>query len=464
MFSVQYEEQVYDAVMTWVLIDSCTRREHLHSLFKEIQWPLIRTPKYYSDTINDPFVMEDKRCARIMEKAEEYFNMSYEEKINYWKENEKPSRWPKLLAALSYAEKLIECYDFEEENSFIITEKPGYVFGSSMCCLHGKLYTIGGVQSKSVDQYDLEKDEWKDFFPSLRHCRVAHGVTTYGNQIFVTGGSAKANANFGPGLYEMEMIELDENSKILHDWKVAGTMKEGRSFLGSAAVNGKVYSIGGCLSEEFSTTEVWNPETGKFSEASKSLSKRDSQGQAVVNGEIYSVGGYDNLSNKYLNSVEKYTPSTDSWSTIPPMNIPRRSPGVVTYKDRIYVVGGMGVDSDLSTIEVYNPTTKEWKMLNYEMKEVNGWCTVCLVDKPVRMVSEPRIYAKYGKDRGFCNLIATGGLDLESLDSDDIYSRRESIASSSGYGDTPTEKVNIDWKATENARTEQRMKHRKELQ
>ena len=34
LFSVQYEEQVYDAVMTWVLIDSCKRREHLHSLFK----------------------------------------------------------------------------------------------------------------------------------------------------------------------------------------------------------------------------------------------------------------------------------------------------------------------------------------------------------------------------------------------------------------------------------------------
>ena len=47
----------------------------------------------------------------------------------------------------------------------------------------------------------------------------------------MTGGSAKANANFGPGLYEMEMIGLDENSKILHDWKVAGTMKEERTHL-----------------------------------------------------------------------------------------------------------------------------------------------------------------------------------------------------------------------------------------
>ena len=42
--------------------------------------------------------------------------------------------------------------------------------------MQGKLYTIGGVQTKAVDQYDPETDAWAEFFPSLRHCRVAHGV------------------------------------------------------------------------------------------------------------------------------------------------------------------------------------------------------------------------------------------------------------------------------------------------
>ena len=42
--------------------------------------------------------------------------------------------------------------------------------------VQGKLYTIGGVQTKAVDQYDPETDAWAEFFPSLRHCRVAHGV------------------------------------------------------------------------------------------------------------------------------------------------------------------------------------------------------------------------------------------------------------------------------------------------
>ena len=57
----------------------------------------------------------------------------------------------------------------------------------------GKIYTLGGVQSKQVDQYDVETDTWADFFPSLRHCRVAHGAVadTEHDTLYVTGGSAK---------------------------------------------------------------------------------------------------------------------------------------------------------------------------------------------------------------------------------------------------------------------------------
>ena len=62
---------------------------------------------------------------------------------------------------------------------------------SQLCVIAGRLYTLGGVQSKQVDQYDPESDSWKDFFPSLRHCRVAHGVVALDDTIYVAGGSAK---------------------------------------------------------------------------------------------------------------------------------------------------------------------------------------------------------------------------------------------------------------------------------
>ena len=54
--------------------------------------------------------------------------------------------------------------------------------------------------------------------------------------------SFQANANFGPGLYEMEACTVTGEEKR-PEWRTAGTMAEGRSFLGSAAVGGKVFYI-----------------------------------------------------------------------------------------------------------------------------------------------------------------------------------------------------------------------------
>ena len=43
----------------------------------------------------------------------------------------------------------------------------------------GKLYTIGGVQSKQVDQYDVEADRWRAVF-----CSVTYLILV----LLITGG------------------------------------------------------------------------------------------------------------------------------------------------------------------------------------------------------------------------------------------------------------------------------------
>ena len=83
---------------------------------------------------------------------------------------------------------------------------------------------------------------------------------------------------------------------------------------------------------------------------------------------------------RYLKSVEKYSPDSNKWSRVASMNTARRSPGVVNYRNRLYVVGGMGVDDDLSSVEVFNPYTGDWSFLPLEMKEVNGWKMHGLMD------------------------------------------------------------------------------------
>ena len=124
---------------------------------------------------------------------------------------------------------------------------------------------------------------------------------------------------------------------------------------------------------------------------------------------------------RYLKSVEKYSPDSNKWSRVASMNTARRSPGVVNYRNRLYVVGGMGVDDDLSSVEVFNPYTGDWSFLPLEMKEVNGWCSACLgsilninvtqisknsnfpVDKPIRMMMN-KIEFKYQKGKMYKSL------------------------------------------------------------
>ena len=234
---------------------------------------------------------------------------------------------------------------------------------------------------------------------------MAHGVATDGNRIFVTGGSAKANSNFGPGLSEMEMCEVVEGAKP--EWQLVGEMEEGRSFLGSVVLDRKVYQIGGCLSEEKSTTEVsfcenWHsddlPGLGSGDEEVLGDPAKPQQERLAGSGcgerrdlcdwrlrqHFQQVGGDKSFHQittsptRYLSSVEKFNPERGRWSKLSGLSLPRRSPGVVAYRDRLYVVGGMGEKEDLSTGEIFCPSSNEWSKMSKPMAEVNGWCSACL--------------------------------------------------------------------------------------
>ena len=56
------------------------------------------------DTLLDQTVREDDDCVSMVYEAIQYHELSYEDKLNYWKTKKKPSRWPKLMAAISYAD------------------------------------------------------------------------------------------------------------------------------------------------------------------------------------------------------------------------------------------------------------------------------------------------------------------------------------------------------------------------
>jgi len=87
---------------------------------------------------------------------------------------------------------------------------------------------------------------------------------------------------------------------------------------------------------------------------------RSGLGVAAVNGKIYAIGGLNE--GGYLATCEEYDPATNSWVTQEPMPTPRSHLAVAVVENKIYAIGGLtGDDTPTEVNEVYNPTTDMWE-------------------------------------------------------------------------------------------------------
>ena len=100
-------------------------------------------------------------------------------------------------------------------------------------------------------------------------------------------------------------------------WKSVTPMPTTRTALAAAAVNGKVYAIGGfdiTNANASNTVEVYDPSSKSWSTAASMPTARFGLAAAAVNGKVYAIGGSGNFANN-LKTVEVYDPSSNSWST-----------------------------------------------------------------------------------------------------------------------------------------------------
>ena len=87
-------------------------------------------------------------------------------------------------------------------------------------------------------------------------------------------------------------------------------------------------------------------------------------GAAALNGKIYVVGGFvANVHVGAMNRVFEYDPAADRWRALAPLAAPRGSPGVVAVNGKIHAIGGRDAErKTVTTHEIYDPATNTWSM------------------------------------------------------------------------------------------------------
>jgi N-acetylneuraminic acid mutarotase len=225
----------------------------------------------------------------------------------------------------------------------------------------GKLYVVGGGSTKFISNklfiYDPAIDKWKEGanLPAARGAMSANFI----NGILYAIGGANVSGDWGDASRTTNTNQA-YNPKT-NTWTEKAPMPTARNHLTSAVVDGKLYAIGGRISDtetNVDANEVYDPVTDKWNILDSMPSKRSGLASADVNGTIYVFGG-EELSHTFNNN-EKYDPKTDRWRSDTPMPTARHGVVAVAIDDKIYVIGG-GPEPEFSyskVNEIFHPAVR----------------------------------------------------------------------------------------------------------
>lgn len=208
-----------------------------------------------------------------------------------------------------------------------------------------------------------QEDYWVPKTP-MNQPRAGVGVVAVDGKIYAIGGSLTA-----PFIYQTENLlnTTEEYNPTTDSWTIKPSMPTPRAYFGIAAVENKIYCIGGIVDAEkeeigsfmhtFSVdstvNEVYDTSSETW-ETKSSMPTSEARFEAnVVNGKIYAIGSQ---------FTYVYDPVTDSWTEKTPF--PARvsdswwnSPVSTAVGDKIFVTGEFRTGQRLF---VYNTLNDSW--------------------------------------------------------------------------------------------------------
>lgn len=235
----------------------------------------------------------------------------------------------------------------------------------AVAAVDGKVYVLGGLDGRSNANsvYDTETDTWSLGADLPFNNDHAWAVALDG-KIYMGGG--RSNRVF---LYDPSMDTWTE---------VASSIYQHHNTPAAAIIEGLIYVAGGSGPGASQTElEVYNPALDIWTELSPMRCPRNHTTGGVINGKFYVAGGGEALDAMSYASggkpvsetcLEEYDPATDTWTTKTPMPTGRTGIAGAVVGDCFYVFGGEGNPDDpkgiFHEVEAYSPATDTWTQLD----------------------------------------------------------------------------------------------------
>lgn len=248
--------------------------------------------------------------------------------------------------------------------------------------VNGRIYVAGGIRnpntrySDAFDVYDPAQDRWRALQPlpeARHHVTLSH----VDGLIYAIGGFSGGFPDWRaqPTMWVYDLAE--------GRWSAGVDMPVPRAEGIAAVVDGRIYWIGGRVRVTESATHfndhidsalntVFDPATGRWSVRAAAPTARNSAAAGVIDGKIYVVGGRQFTRNQTpgpirqsnVSTLEVYDPRTDRWETRAPMPAPQAGLGAAVVEGELYVCGGEQLPQRLlPECWAYDPTADSWRAL-----------------------------------------------------------------------------------------------------
>jgi peroxiredoxin/N-acetylneuraminic acid mutarotase len=239
----------------------------------------------------------------------------------------------------------------------------------ALASYNGKIYVCGGFMAPeksplpigaawqpvdNVWEYDPAADSWKALAPLPVKAGAGVAVEVRG-KIYFIGGATTVDGSRAPFFTFMGPCKVLSTTYVYDPatdtWERRKPMSVPRNHAFAAAVNGKVYVIGGRTGHAFimsatntDAVEEYDPANDVWSAPKERMPTARSGGGCGTDGrKIYVAGG--EVTTKALcgafRAVEAYDPATNSWATLPSMPMPRHAVAGAVVGNRFCLVSGM---------------------------------------------------------------------------------------------------------------------------
>ena len=269
--------------------------------------------------------------------------------------------------------------------------------GATMAAYNGYLYVIGGIGSSGTvtstvyiaklgangspelwHPTSTNKTTWTYWFQdtNLSAARAYLGAVAYNNRMYIVGGSTATDGLTG-GITTVEKYDISPIGKLLNRTTMTGgaLLPEGRMGHGLQAYNDRLYVIGGMyggitpaaaakntvyvskintdgsINDWRTTTPIGN------GAASGNRASFGGTMTTIWGGFIYVAGGCNSVnSSGYCTSISTDTQlasinadgTITDWTTVLGVNSSRMGYGLVSWRNRLYAIGGCSVQNTTS--------------------------------------------------------------------------------------------------------------------